>query len=205
MQGIDKKLFAQFFKRRSVPFGQHLGDRTEIEDDDLAEKYLRDALPLIGEVVFAFSTLERMLARHLCEIINDRTDEPGLIVLQGMMFRQRVDLFERLCRSFHAAFASPAEHAAHTLLGPLVAELREVGEMRNRVVHADWGSIDDRGFAFVKVNMTARGLHEDHMRVDQESLDALVGRIAYAMGDLDAYLEARVDLRMLASKPVGEG
>ena len=103
-QSIDRKLFSQFLKRRSVPFGQYRGDRVEIADEAQAEQYLRNALPLIGEVVFAFSNLERWLAGHLCEVINDRSDEPGLIVLHGMQYRQRVELFERLGRSFHVAF-----------------------------------------------------------------------------------------------------
>lgn len=199
-QSINKKLFSSFLKRRSVPFGQHRGDQVEVGDEVAANERLQAALQLIGEVVFVFSTLESMLADHLCEIINDRSDEPGVIILHGMLYRQRVDLFERLNRSFLGYFDSDAKQSARAMFGPLIDELRDLGELRNQVVHADWGTIDEQGYATVKTNMTLKGLHESRMLFDEGFFDALVGRITAATQQFDDFIQMRELLLMQRPK-----
>ena len=184
---INQKLFSMFMRRRKVPFGQYRGDNVETGDEMAADAQLRQALPLIGEVVLAFSVLEKLLSGHICMSINDRTDEPGLIILSGMQYRQRVELFERLSRAFLSVVGRAS---IHDLLDPLLVELREVGTLRNSVVHADWSSIDENGFAFVKVGTSESGLHEEHAHLGAESLFALVNRIVGATEQFDAYVQA---------------
>jgi len=48
------------------------------------------------------------------------------------------------------------------------------------------------------------GLQEEHMQVDERSLDALVGRIVAATAQRDAYLQAREELVVVAhTAPAG--
>ena len=191
---MDRKPFATLLGRRSVRFGQYLGDTIAVEDEEKALDRLDDAMPLIGWVVHAFSALEQSLASHICQVINDRTDEPGVIVLQGMQFRQRVDLFDRLSKSFFSASREWFDHPTHGLLRPLVDELMAVGKLRNEIVHADWGSIDEEGFASITIRMQPEGLHVSRLRLDAPLLEGVVDRIADLIHQLDDFTQAREDL-----------
>lgn len=66
-------------KTRTRQFVQHLSH--EIEDEDRAEAHRDDSLPLIGLIVMYFNAVEKSLDSLICEIISDRTDAPGLIVI----------------------------------------------------------------------------------------------------------------------------
>lgn len=79
-------------KSRTKQFIQHLTH--DIDDGDRAEEYLDESLPLIGLVVMYFNSLEKSLASLICEVISDRTDAPGLIVIQKLMYAVKVDLFK---------------------------------------------------------------------------------------------------------------
>ncbi len=125
-------------KKRSRTFIQHLSH--DIEDEDAAKQYLEDSLPLIGEVVMYFNGLEKQLDSLICEKFSDRTDSIGLIVLYGMSYSSKVDLFKRFADDFNSCGDFPMpEHKR------LIDELREVGRLRNLVVHADWSSTDEDG------------------------------------------------------------
>lgn len=89
-------------KKRTIPFQQHLGH--DIEDEDQAQQYLDESLPLVGEVVMSFNSLEQSLASMICEIISDRSDCFGLIVLHNLGYAAKVDLFKRFCDDVHSAF-----------------------------------------------------------------------------------------------------
>lgn len=47
--------------RKVTEFIQHLGH--DIEDEEAAEQYLDESLPLVGLVVMYFNTLEKVLTR----------------------------------------------------------------------------------------------------------------------------------------------
>ncbi|RYG89126.1 MAG: hypothetical protein EON58_19485, partial [Alphaproteobacteria bacterium] len=120
-------------KTKTRQFVQHLSH--EIEDEDRAEAYLDDSLPLIGLVVMYFNAVEKSLDSFICEIVSDRTDALGLIVIHKLMFNAKLDLFKRLSEDFHQCFASEP-----TNFDALIREMSEVARLRNLVVHADWNS-----------------------------------------------------------------
>ena len=58
-------------------FVQHL--EHDLGDEDIADDYLHDTLPLIGWVVTCFNALERTIDMLICESISDRSVVcPGL-------------------------------------------------------------------------------------------------------------------------------
>lgn len=174
-------------KTRTKQFIQHLSH--DIEDEDRAEAYLDDSLPLIGLVVMYFNSLEKSLDSFLCEIVCDRTDAPGLIVIQKLMFAAKLDLFQRFCEDFHQSVASgPPNFEA------LIGELNEVSRLRNLVVHADWNSTDEEGYTFVRLRTSKGGMVQEYVQFSVESLEKLIDRTIATNHLLSDYWEWRRDL-----------
>ncbi|RYE60329.1 MAG: hypothetical protein EOP20_02830 [Hyphomicrobiales bacterium] len=73
-------------KSQTKQFLQHLSH--EIEDEEVGSAHIEDSLPLIGAVVMCFNIVEKNLDRFICEIISDRADSAGLIVLQKLMYNE---------------------------------------------------------------------------------------------------------------------
>jgi hypothetical protein len=103
-------------KVKRQPFIQHLTH--DIEDEDKAWEHLDESLPNIGLIVMYFNGLEKMLDRMLCDIFSDRSDTPGLIVLQNMHYSAKVNLFARFSDDLHRAVGRvPTQYRAPTKRG----------------------------------------------------------------------------------------
>lgn len=173
-------------KSKTKQFIQHLSH--DIEDEDRAEAYLDESLPLIGLVVMYFNALEKSLDSLLCEIISDRTDAPGLIVIQKLMYSAKVDLFKRFCDDFHACSSK-----APTEYDDLISELNEIAKLRNLVVHADWSNTDHDGYTFVRLKASKNGMLQEYVQFSVESLEKLINRTIAANHHLSDYWEWRSD------------
>jgi hypothetical protein len=174
-------------KRKLKTFIQNLGH--DIEDEDVAEQYLDESLPLVGLVVMYFNALEKSLDSFICEIISDRSDEPGLIVLHGSHYSAKVDLFKRFCESFNGAFGT--EPRAYN---GLIEGLLEAGRLRNLVVHADWQSTDEEGSTYVRIKIQNKVLHQEYAQLSGEALEKVLTRIVEVHHQLSAYSEERGNL-----------
>lgn len=173
-------------KSKTKQFIQHLSH--DIEDEDIAEEYLDDSLPLIGLVVMYFNSLEKSLDSVICEIISDRSDVPGLIVIQKLMYAAKVDLFKQFSDEFHSCFdSSPAD------FNDFVSELIEVGKLRNLVVHADWSNTDEEGYTFVRLKTSSNGMLQEYVQFSVESLEKLTERLIKANHRLSDYWEWKSD------------
>lgn len=171
-------------KSRAKQFIQHLSH--DIEDEDKAEEYLDESLPLIGLVVMYFNSLEKSLDSFICEIVSDRTDAPGLIVIQKLMYAAKVDLFKRFSEDFHGCFDSTPSD-----FNELIGELIEVGKLRNLVVHADWNNTDEDGYTFVRLKTSSNGMLQEYVQFSVESLTKVIERLIKADHRLSDYWEWR--------------
>lgn len=173
-------------KSRTKKFIQHLSH--EIEDENKAEEYLDESLPLVGLVVMYFNSLEKSLDSLICETISDRTDAPGLIVIQKLMYAAKLDLFKRFAEDFHRCVDSaPAD------FNELIVELGELGRLRNLVVHADWNSTDEDGYTFVRLKTSSNDMLQEYVQFSVESLENLIERLGRANHHLSDYWEWRSD------------
>lgn len=167
-------------KTKTKQFVQHLSH--EIEDEERAESYLDESLPLIGLVVMYFNAVEKSLDSFICEIVSDRTDAPGLIVIQKLMFNAKLDLFKRFSDDFHLCFEDQPEH-----FPDLVHELGEIARLRNLVVHADWSSTDEEGYTYVRLKGSKEGMLQEYVQFSVDSLEKLIERIIAANHLLSDY------------------
>ena len=168
--------------KKSIPFIQNLSH--DIEDEDRAAEYVADALPLIGEVVMCATALERSIGSFICEMITDRTDGPGLIVIQKLQFAGKLDLFKRLAEDFQLTFGQAAPG-----FPALITELLECARLRNLVVHAEWGSMNEEGFTFVRLKDSSSGLMQEYVQFSVESLEKVAERIVAANHRLSDFWE----------------
>ena len=167
-------------KTRTRQFVQHLSH--EIENEELAESYLDNSLPLVGLVVMYFNAVEKSLDSVICEVISDRSDALGLIVIQKLMFSAKLDLFKRFYDDFHLCFATQPESFA-----VLIQELGEIARLRNLVVHADWSSTDEEGYTFVRLKGSKEGMLQEYVQFSVDSLEKLIDRIIAANHLLSDY------------------
>lgn len=172
-------------KSRTKQFIQHLSH--DIEDEDKAEEYLDESLPLVGLVVMYFNSLEKSLDSFICEIISDRSDVPGLIVIQKLMYAAKVDLFKRFSDEFHSCFSTPED------FGDFVGELIEVGRLRNLVVHADWSNTDEEGYTYVRLKTSSNGMLQEYVQFSVDSLETLIERLIKANHRLSDYWEWKTE------------
>jgi hypothetical protein len=169
-------------KRRSSPVGQHILDG--LGETDNAYEYIESLMPLIGEVVIFFTSLESDLDHRICEFISDRSDMNGLLVLQNTMYRTKVDLYQRFS----------AEHIRMLDLDmggldALVEALKECGTLRNRVVHANWQYTDDEGFTQVRIKFGKKGLEHELWQFSIESMHQVIEKIQATREMLDEFDE----------------
>jgi hypothetical protein len=171
-------------KQKKKIFEQHLYH--EIEDEEKAEEYLENSLPLIGDIVMYFNGLEKSLDRIICEIFTDRSDTTGLIVLHKMNYSTKVDLFKRFSDDFHYSCDIEIEGYEN-----LITNLKETGRLRNLVVHADWENTDDDGYTYVNLRISKNGMEQEYLQFSENSLKEIIKLILKARIQLGEYWEKR--------------
>lgn len=174
-------------EKRSKAFIQHLGH--DIEDEDKAYAILEKTVPLVGWVVMFFNSLEKSLDQHICEHISDRSDSLGLIVINGMHYNAKVEMFKRLCDDLHNACGKvPPTYK------DLIENLKEAGRIRNSIVHADWLSTDEEGYTFMKMNITVNGMKQEYIQFSEESLNRFMRELTVYNHQLSDYSEQKGNL-----------
>jgi hypothetical protein len=104
------------------------------------------------------------------------------------MFGAKLDLFKRFGEDFHQSCSVDPPN-----FEGLISELNEVSRLRNFVVHADWNSTDDEGYAFVRLKGSKRGMVQEYIQFSVESLEKLIDRTIAANHLLSDYWEWRSD------------
>ena len=178
---------AQSMKTKLKEFIQNLYH--EIDDEEKAEEYINNALPSIGLVVMYFNSLESTLDSVLCENFTDRSDSTGLIVLNKMNYSSKVDLFKRFCDDFQFSLNKHLDG-----YDSIINDLKESGRLRNIVVHANWDSMDDEGFTYVKLKISKKGMQQEYVQFTEESLQKIIEIIIKTEFTLWEFWENRNDV-----------
>jgi hypothetical protein len=171
-------------KQKKKEFIQHLSH--EIENEEEAEKYIHNSLPLIGYVVMYFNGLEQSLDGIICEIFTDRSDSTGLIVLHKMSYATKVDLFKRFSDDMHSSCGITIN-----IYDKLIQNLKECGRLRNLVVHADWENTDDDGYTYVNLKISKKTMEQEYMQFSEQSLTEIIELIVNTRVQLSDYWEER--------------
>lgn len=146
--------------------GQYIFDNQDFEGTPI--DFFDKTAPLIGFIVHSFNSLDGLLNSTICELINDRTDKPGAIVIYKLPFSAKVDLFYRLVKTMEIGCDSEIACSKK-----LVDDLKKCGQLRNAVVHAEWDHVDEKGYTFIKMHFDKNGMRQQYWQFTPEALEEI--------------------------------
>ena len=125
-------------------YGSPWGDEIVAHEKEYAKK--------IGEFLIVFAGLESSLDHLIITMISDRTDDPGYRIIKYLSFSNKVRLakdqyWQMLNFISNKRMVAKNKKRFEVIFGKLV----ELGEFRNKVAHANWMTLDERGFVRVKI------------------------------------------------------
>lgn len=150
-------------KENSKQLGQYLNENHDYEGS--IDEFLEVTAPLIGFIVHSFNSLDAQLNSSICSLINNRSDEIGVIVLHKMTFSSKIDLLNRLIRSFENVVGKKVP-----TFPKLIEKLKKCTELRNAVIHAEWENLDSNGFTYVKLKFEKNGIQQVYWQFTPDSL-----------------------------------
>jgi len=153
-------------KKSDKLFGQYNFDNHSFEGT--VEDFFEKTAPAIGSIVHSFNSLDGELNSTICQLINDRTDEPGAIVIYKQPFSSKVDLFHRLIRSMEIVYEEEI-HCFKTL----IENLKKCATLRNAVIHAEWDTLDDNGYTYVKMHFDKDGMRQQYWQFTPDALEEI--------------------------------
>lgn len=153
-------------KQSNKKFGQYFFDNHNF--DGTVEDFFEETAPAIGSIVHSFNSLDGLLNSTICELINDRTDELGAIVIYKQTFSNKIDLFFRLVRSMEIGCEGEIP-----CLKKLFENLKKCATLRNAVIHAEWDTLDDNGYTYVKMHFDKDGMRQQYWQFTPDALDEI--------------------------------
>ncbi len=180
-------------QRKSLEVKYEELDQYDGWSDEVLEKWEGQYAHHIGKVLIAFSALEHSLEVQLANLINERYHGQGLLSVKDLEMHHKIELFYNL--SFQYAYfkydTSPKRRAkVLAKLGSIRKQLEASSELRNKVAHAKWTTLDDEGYVrvdtktdkndgqirFRKFKITASIIHNASRRMlsQARSLDEFV-------------------------------
>ena len=170
-------------KNKRVPVGQYTIEN--LGDTESSYDRIEQLMPLIGEIVTYFNSLEASLDDCICAAISDRSDQKGLLVLNSMMYATKVDLFKKFSDDFLRSYGFDIPGYEE-----LISNLKECGTLRNRVVHANWDRTDEDGYTQVRIRVGKEGLEHELWQFSGESLLQIMQKIIDTYNLLDEFDQA---------------
>jgi hypothetical protein len=157
--------------------------------DGTADDFLEQTAPLIGHVVHSFNSLDGQLNRAICERINDRTDEPGAIIIHKMPFSAKVDLFNNLVRSMEMALDGTIP-----VFKTFIERLKKCATLRNAIVHAEWENMNEKGYTYVKMAFHNNGMQQHYWQFTPDALVDIIEFIQETYEIFEQYEDGKQDL-----------
>lgn len=123
-------------------------EQYDYSSNDYLEDVVDDYSPLIGLFLIRFSELEHELNYGIAEILHSRTHEVGYVVIGNLTTRNKIELFYK----FFLRLVSVTERSKLKVkLGLIKRELEELNNFRNKLVHADWLTLNKEGSVRTKI------------------------------------------------------
>ncbi len=162
-------------------------DQYDHYDDDYMLKNISKYHKRIGSLLIVFGELEHLLDGAIAFMISDRSDDSGLRITMDMTYRQKIELYNRLCK----IYLSVAGHSKKVpKLKMHIKSLASAGEVRNLVAHAKWMSLDEDGFVRTKANIDDEAyIHFKYYRLTPIILYNQERRMSKIANDFYSFLE----------------
>ncbi len=142
--------------QKGVPLGQY-GEETEsvLKDTRPIDEKFDAFAKSIGSFLLSFSDLEATVDNDLATAINENSHEPGYRIIKYLNFKSKINLLKDEYLSFISYMIQGSQKEKLTKeLNMINNKLVELSEFRNKVVHADWNSLDEEGFVRTKIEVS---------------------------------------------------
>lgn len=169
-------------KKKEIPIQQYSLEGKNL--DGASEDFLNKTAPLIGYIVHSFNSLEELLNESICNLINERTHSPGLIVIHKLNYSAKVDLFKRFLNDYQNVINKKILY-----FEKLTENLNTAGNLRNQVIHADWEHAFDDGYTLSKVKINSKGITQEYIQFTPESLIKIHNLIVETIDMFDDFEE----------------
>ncbi|MEK7510836.1 MAG: hypothetical protein AAB582_01190 [Patescibacteria group bacterium] len=147
-------------------------------NDEILERWDGQYAHHIGKFMIVFSALEHSLDVGLATLINDRSHDEGYVIIKDLDVQAKIDLFYDLAYP-RVQWMQKKRSRRMTELATIKKQLQELSELRNKVAHARWMTMDKDGYVrvdarthkengfvtFRKVKITASILHNASRRM----------------------------------------
>jgi len=144
MRNPKKKIPLEREKEILDQYGRPFGD------EDFLKK--RGYPQAIGNFLISFSHLETSLDHLIITMISDRSDEPGYRVVKYLNFRNKIKLAkEEYWQAINFISQKRLKEKNKKQFEIIFKKLTELSEFRNKIAHANWMTLDERGYVRVKV------------------------------------------------------
>lgn len=168
-------------QRKSLEIKFEELDQYDGWSDEVLEKWEGQYAYHIGKLLISFSALEHSLEVQLANLINERAHEEGFLIAKDLEMHHKIELFYNLCFQFIYYKFDTSKQRPKLLakLSSIRKQLEASSELRNKVAHAKWTTLDDEGYVrvdtktnkedgrirFRKFKMTAAILHNAARRM----------------------------------------
>jgi hypothetical protein len=105
---------------------------------------------LIGTFIMNWSKLEHELNGAISEAINDRAHQVGHLVIENLSTYKKIDLFHKL----YLELEKIKSRGNAIKLLYLRYKLTELNSFRNSIVHANWQTLNKKGFVRTRTGQT---------------------------------------------------
>ena len=113
----------------------------------------------IGKFLISFSNLEYALNSLVVESINDRSHDLGYQVIKSLTYANKVKLAKDLClQQINLISKEKTKNKQKTNYEIIFRALSSIGEFRNKVVHANWVSLDKEHNVRTKIVLNDLGM-----------------------------------------------
>ena len=146
----------------------HLSE--EGEDINASEKYFRIIPYWIGSFVMEFNSFEESITDKLGWKIN-HADVRGYehIFLTGLSYSQKVELLNRLYKySISFENSERKQKILKQEADNIITQLKDIGKVRNSIVHSDYYSYDENGKIKEKIRLTEFDIEENWIEISKE-------------------------------------
>ncbi len=122
-------------------------DQYDSTDDEYLFSIIGTISPLVGRFLILFSILEHELNQCIADIINDRANHFGYIIIEKMTTYNKIDLFYKMYLGLSTFTTS--RHIYD--LKKINENLEGMNSFRNNIVHANWQTLSADGFVRTKI------------------------------------------------------
>jgi hypothetical protein len=162
---------------------------TDTADEIEQNKYLRKIAYWVGYFIFVFNNLDGLVTNLLAnEIGGGDIIDYAYIFMTGLTFNQKVELLDKLY-TYKISYSKPMtrEGEFRKRLDEIINKLKEIGKIRNTIVHANYYSLDKDGNVREKTRYAGPDVEEYWVGITRDFLVENINHVIKVAEEFDEF------------------